>query len=186
MEQCGLTAWAYGYTEQVSRFPNGGSNMLADLSVRSGSDRQDLLPEYYELENTQYHGPEMDSFLYDSFASLDQQLVSAPQGSLQPSHSELQQINPPLVNLIHNGLQPYNVQPPMEHWTNRELLSMLRDWQDFIYSGEERCALEHPDFQEVMAELIRRNIVSVTWRWTVNIEEVDMALTRAVVEGSRV
>ena len=56
-------------------------------------------------------------------------------------------------------------------------------WQDVIYDWEEKCALEHPQFQEMMEELVKRAIMSVNWKWTVDIEDTNLALTRAVVEG---
>lgn len=180
--------------------------MLTDSSVSFGSDLQDLLPEEYELEDAQYDGLEMGNFLPDSFA-LDPQRVSVPPGGLPPFHPDLQQIDPHSVNLIPNGLQPYerlftypnppltspsqidlqqyNPQPPIEHWTNHALLSILQDWQGVIYSGGEQYSLEHPDFQELIEELIERDLLNADWRWTVNIEEVNMAFSRAVVEGSR-
>ena len=67
----------------------------------------------------------------------------------------------------------------MERWTNQALLSMLQAWQDVIDSGAEESTLSHPLFQEVTKKLIEREIMSVSWRWAVDIEEVDMAMTRA-------
>lgn len=180
--------------------------MLIDLSVSFGSNLQDLLTGEYELEDAQYDGPEMDSFLPNVFA-VDPQRVSAPPGGLPQFHPGLQQIDPSLVNLVPNAVQPYdpytihptsqpnfslqagmgpyNLQPPMEHWTNHALLSTLQGWQDMIDSGDEQYAQEHPDFQELMEELIKRDLVTLDWRWTVNIEDVNMNLTRAVAEDSR-
>ena len=180
------------------KIPNGGPNLLIDSSVSFASDLQDLLPQEHELEDAQYGGPEMDSFLPKIFA---------PPGGLPLLHDDLQQIDPSFVNLVPNAVQPYDAymtphtsqpnssfqtglgpydsQSPMEHWTNHGLLSMLQDWQDVIYSGEEEYAVEHPDFEGLMEKLIKRDLVSMDWRWTVNIEDVDMAFTRAAVEGSR-
>ena len=168
MEQYGLVCWACGYAKQVRRLPDVGPNVLIDSSVSFGSDVQVLLPEEYELDDAQHDGPEIDSFLPKIFA-LDTQRVSAHPGGLPPFHPTHQRIDPHMINLIPNAVQPcdpymiphtsqpnsssqidfqpYDPHLLLEYWTNNALLSMLQNWQDVICSGEEQYALEHPNFQ---------------------------------------
>ena len=147
----------------------------------------------------------MDSFLSDHFNNLNPQPASATLEGLQPSLPDIQQINPQIVALPFNdlpsynthlnnpkpqpiqspsnGMEPYDPHLRLDLLTNQALLSMVQAWQEVIYCGEERYTLEHPHFQNLMAELVKRDMVSVCWIWTVDIAEVDMALTRAMMEG---
>ena len=169
---------------------------------------EDSTPEHHKLDDAELHVRDMNDFLSNRFDNIDPQLASSSIDGFQPSYPfnpDFQLIDTQLASLAPNGMQPYDPHltfsnppltssshihlrsydphPPMDHWTNKALLSTLQAWQDMIYSGQERYALEHTDFQEIMEELVTRNILSVDWRWTVDIEEVDLALTRAMVEG---
>lgn len=146
----------------------------------------------------------MDSFLSDRFNNLNPQPASATLQGLQPSLPDIQQINPQIaappfsgvpsynvylnpdpqpISSSSNGLEPYDPHLRLDLLTNQTLLSMVQAWQEVIYCGEERYTLEHPHFQDLMKELVKRDMVSVSWKWTVDIADVDMALTRAMVEG---
>lgn len=149
----------------------------------------------------------MDFFLSDRFKNLNPQQASATLQGLQPSLPDIQQINPQIaapsfsgvpsynahlknpdpqpISSSSNGLEPYDLHLRLDLLTNQALLSMVQAWQEVIYCGEERYTLEHPHFQGLMKELVKRDMVSVSWNWTVDIADVDMALTRATVEGLR-
>ena len=71
----------------------------------------------------------------------------------------------------------------MDVLTNGALLSMFEAWEGNIRDGRERYALEHPQFQELMAELVERNILSAEWEWIVIVEQLDMEFVRLVAEG---
>ena len=143
--------------------------------------------------------PQAGNFPTDSFDNLDPQPTTSPPGDLHPYNpnpqlpsqalTSVQSYNPHLLsaNLLpnkssQNSSKPYGSDLAMERWTNQALFSMLQAWQDVIDSGAEQSTLSHPLFQEVTKELIEREIMSANWRWTVDIEEVDMTMTRAMVE----
>ncbi|CAD6568604.1 MAG: hypothetical protein ASARMPREDX12_001594 [Alectoria sarmentosa] len=166
---------------------------------------EDSWPEDYRFEDIESGGLGMDSLLSDRFNKLNPQPASATLQGLQPSLPYIQQINPQIAappfsgvpsynahlntpNLqpipsSSNGMEPYDPHLRLDLLTNQALLSMVQAWQEVIYCGEERYTLEHPHFQDLMKELVKRDMVSVSWKWTVDIAEVDMALTRAMVEG---
>lgn len=102
---------------------------------------------------------------------------------IQPQRATIHLSPYPLPNYSsQDSFEPCSPHLTMERWTNQALPSMLQAWQDVIDSGAEQSTLSHPLFQEVTKELIEREIMSVSWRWTVDIDEVDMAMTRAMVE----
>lgn len=173
---------------------------------------EDLGPKDYELDDVESNGPGMD----DTLSDYDPQLASVSPDGLQPYHPDHQQVDLKLASPSPNsvqpsdrqstssspsGVQPYDPQPTpsspngmnpynphfrMDVLTNEALLSMFHAWQDAIHYGEGRYTVEHPHFQEMMKELVKRDMMSVSWKWTVDIEKVDMAWTRAMVENPRV
>ena len=72
----------------------------------------------------------------------------------------------------------------MDLLTNQTLLTMVQSWQD-VHSGKARYGPEYPPLEEVMKELIKRDMASASWRWTVNLEDVDMAWTRTRLKNVR-
>lgn len=167
-----------------------------------------LRPKDYEFDETEFDIQGTDAFFPDRVHDLEPLLSPARLSGSQPSLHDLQNIDPQLINLQNidpqlislpsngvqpyehqvpcsssNGLEPFDPHLPMDVLTNQALLSMVRAWQDVIYYGEEWYTLEHPHFQAVMKELVKRDMMSVSWEWTVDVGEVDMDLTRAMVQG---
>lgn len=60
---------------------------------------------------------------------------------------------------------------------------MVQDWQHLIDCGDEGFALESPGFHELMNELVERGLMSVDWRWAVDVDRVDMGYARVMGEG---
>lgn len=166
-----------------------------------------LDPEGYEVDSFAFDSHAMENFVSYNSDGRHQQLASAPSSDWQPYHPDLQPANPrfpsppisglqpydsdletldpQLIPSSSNGLEPYDLDPQLDLLTNQELLSLVQGWQDVINSGEEQYALEHPHFQSMMDELMQRGMMSASWRWTVNIEDVDMAWTRTRLEDRR-
>lgn len=178
---------------------NGGLRAHNDSGIVSRSSdfqQRDFPPEDHELDNAESDMPDAGTPPTERFNNLDPQPMPSPPGGLHPYHpkpqlpgltlTSAQPYNPhllspnPLPNYTsQNSFEPYGPHLAMERWTNQALFSMLEAWQDVIDSGVEQSTLSHPLFQEVTKELIERGIMSVSWRWAVNIEEVDMDTTRA-------
>ena len=65
---------------------------------------------------------------------------------------------------------------------NQVLFAMVQGWQELIDCGGEGYALENPRFHELMDELVERGLMSADWKWTVDVEDVDMGFARVVIE----
>ena len=57
---------------------------------------------------------------------------------------------------------------------------MVQDWQDVIDIEGNQNVLDHPQFLELMDELVRRCVISGDWRWNVNVEDLEMGFSRVV------
>lgn len=140
---------------------------------------EDPPPEDDELNDVEFATSLSDSF----DGNLDPQLACVPPDPLHPFHPHLQRIDfqlpsPPLSGMrpsdshtknldfqpslpSPNGLEPYDPCLRMDVLTNKALLSMVQAWQEVIHYGEERYTLQHPHFQHVMNELVKRDMMSV-------------------------
>lgn len=96
--------------------------------------------------------------------------------SLSPSVTDTQS-----TSSSPTALTPYDPYLRMDILTNEALLSMVQAWQDIMqYAG--RCySAEHPHFQRTMEELCRRGLVGTDWTRSMDLERVNLALTRVVV-----
>ena len=122
------------------------------------TQREGSQPEAYQLDNAAVDASGQETFLPDSFNDRHPQL----------NCSYLNASDPPIR---------------LDVLTNKTLLSMLQAWQDVIDEKRMQYALEHPRFQELMTELLERDVISADWKWALDVEEVDMAFTRVVVES---
>ena len=180
--------------------------LKAYSDIGSGSQDiqcQGLQPKDYERNNARVHVTGQQKTLPDRFDNSHPHAVPAlSDDGLQPYDPDLPQIHPQLTNQNPSSLHLYD--PQLEHrnpelkcpylnasdlhirvdiLTNKTLLTVLQAWQDVIYDRGMEYALQHLRFQELMKELVERDVVSADWRWTADAEEVDMAFARVVDEG---
>lgn len=148
----------------------------------------------------------MEDTLSEGFDNRHQQLDSPLQDGLQSYHPDLQHIEPQLAGLISDSVKwlydhhPINIDAQLRYFSetatepykpdfridvlpNQTLLLMVQDWQDFIDCGDEGYALESPGFHELVNELVERGLMSVDWRWAVDVDSIDMGYARAMGEG---
>lgn len=150
----------------------------------------------------------MDNFLFNSYNNPDSQLASVPPnglGSFPPNPQQIetesaspppnvsQQYDPYSTDLgpqpSHsppNTSNPYDPHLETGSYTTQGLFSILEVWQDIICADgavAEPIVLEDPHFQQLMKELIRRRLVTLDWKWIVNVESVDWAYIRADDQG---
>lgn len=157
-------------------------NLDPPLASASPDDLQPFHSDLHEIH------PQLAYLPPNGVQPYDPESTPSSSNGVQPNGAQIngvQASHPQPTFLSPNGLEPYDPYLRMEVLNNQALFSMFQAWQDVIFSGEIRYTVEHPHFQELMKELVKREMVNVSWKWTVDIERVDMTLTRAMVEGLR-
>ena len=184
------------YKSSLARYPL----FKTYLDIGSGSQEiqcEGLQPRDYELNNGNIHVRGQQKSLPDRFDNRHPQPISAlSDDGLQLYHPDIPQIDHPSSVHLYDPHPEYlnpelkcpylNASEPrirVDVLTNKTLLSMLQAWQDLIYDRGMEYTLQHPRFQELMKELVERNVISADWTWTVDVEEVDMAFARVVDAG---
>ena len=142
----------------------------------------------------------VEGFLSDSFEIRQPDATFPFQDGWRQYHQDFRQINPHSTSQslnpthLHNH---HNPDPQLPYWssfgveqqdpcpelstsTNRTLLSMVQDWQDAIDIEGSQNVLDHPQFLELMDELVRRCVISGDWRWNVNVADLEMGFSRVV------
>ena len=165
----------------------------------------DLKPGNHELESAKIDGVGVENLLLDDLDHQHPQPAFGLEDSLQQYYPDIQQIDSQSASLDLNNMQFYDydlttLDPRlnyssasasksyvpylgMDTLTNEVLLSMVQNWQDLVDEGGVPHALNHPQFLELMGELVERGVISVDWKWNVNVEEVDLGFVRVVVGG---
>lgn len=87
------------------------------------------------------------------------------------------------IYMSPNARIPYEPALRMDVLSNRTLISMVQDWQDLIDRGDDGFALQSPQFHELMSELVGRGLLSVDWRWAVDVDSIDMGYAGVMGEG---
>ena len=123
----------------------------------------------------------MDDLWPIGYQLEESQSVSSPSDQFEPHDTPFGYLDPHFASSSWNSLHLYDQSIRMDTLTNEALLLMVHEWQQVIYYGEEHYAVHHPHFQHTMKELENRGLLDANWTWLVDVEEVDMVLTRTTL-----
>ena len=58
------------------------------------------------------------------------------------------------------------------------LVSLLQEWQELIFDGQEAFAMTHIQIHDILDELKERDLIDECWKWTMGFDEMDRDFTR--------